>query len=420
MTAILKALQMAGLAALLGGAAFHLLVWSPSLHLAGAPVVAADIDRRLWRRIRLMLVTGALAAAGAALADLVEVARTVSGGDVTPELLWALWFQTRYGRLVLLRVVMVAILAVLALKRPALRSPPGVASMALAIGLALDVSLTGHAGARAGVLPVVADAAHVVAASAWAGGLAGLVALPWSHLRGLGPTGSRLLEDVLGRFSTLGLACVAILAATGAYAGFLNVYGLPGLTHTPYGRLLAVKLAAFAGALALAALHRFALRGATARRAGPSAVPGWAVGSLAAEVAAVGAAVVLAAVMSTQPPPEWPVGPAEPVREAARLGPLDAELRIFAGPGGVTRFELRLTNGHQPVDGARVVASLAMPGHFMIPHRLLLRPAGPGSYVGETVLTMPGLWEGRLTVGGVSGGGLEWPLTFPATLMEAW
>ena len=105
------------------------------------------------------------------------------------------------------------------------------------------------------LLHLAADIIHALAATTWIGALvtfAGLLAP-----RQQAPERLATTADALARFSPIGIALVATLAVT----GLINVWYLVGprlamATQDPYGRLLALKLALFAGMLALAALHR--------------------------------------------------------------------------------------------------------------------------------------------------------------------
>jgi putative copper resistance protein D len=104
-----------------------------------------------------------------------------------------------------------------------------------------------------GRLHLAADVAHLLSAGLWIGAL---WALGWLvvHLPQTPQT-----ETALRRFSGVGQLAVAVLVLTGA----VNAFGVLGdpvkLLTTRYGQLLDVKLLAFVGMLALAALNRFVL-----------------------------------------------------------------------------------------------------------------------------------------------------------------
>lgn len=134
---------------------------------------------------------------------------------------------------------------------------------------------TGHSQIEEGwqgALHVVADAAHLLAAGAWLGGLVALGSLlSGSSDEHSGPHADEV-GGVLLRFSGMGYAAVATLVATGLVNSWLLVGSISGLLHTGYGRLLIAKLVLFCGMLGLAAANRYWLIPAleTSRTAGPT------------------------------------------------------------------------------------------------------------------------------------------------------
>jgi putative copper export protein len=122
--------------------------------------------------------------------------------------------------------------------------------LALAAATLATEACLGHAGAGGWTHRCV-HGAHVVAAGAWLGGLVALA----RALR----AGGRAADEARGlllRFSAMGLAAVALIAATGACGVWLVAGGPPG---PEYGRLVLVKAGLFAAMLAVAAHNRFRL-----------------------------------------------------------------------------------------------------------------------------------------------------------------
>jgi hypothetical protein len=62
------------------------------------------------------------------------------------------------------------------------------------------------------------------------------------------------------RFSALGLVCVTVLIATGAYNAWTLVGALPPLFGTSYGQLLLIKLALLLPLIAVAAVNLLKLK----------------------------------------------------------------------------------------------------------------------------------------------------------------
>jgi len=128
---------------------------------------------------------------------------------------------------------------------------------AIAAGVLLAQSLASHAAATGAIaLPAVAnDFAHLVAASAWTGGLVALAAVLAVIARSTTGEASRaLFTGVARRFSVLAAASVAVLVVTGLYGAWAQVTIVPAL-RTPYGMALLGKMALLAPLLLLAALN---------------------------------------------------------------------------------------------------------------------------------------------------------------------
>jgi copper transport protein len=187
---------------------------------------------------------------------------------VADSALLAATLDTDFGTYVLIRLGLVLTAAVLVvggtrLRAPAVPAPPPSFAMrvrdgaALAIGVGLPATWvgTGHANASNSILDKAVDVIHLVAMSAWFGGLALLVVclLPRSATASIRPDA---VGRTLQRFSWLATAAVATLVATGTYLAWQRVGSFAALLGTQYGRLLAVKLAGLGVLLWLGALSR--------------------------------------------------------------------------------------------------------------------------------------------------------------------
>jgi putative copper resistance protein D len=163
---------------------------------------------------------------------------------------------TQFGLVSEIRLALAIVLAIcLAFERSALWR---LLALVAAVSLVASIAWTGHAVSTPdtlGYLHLASDALHLTAASAWIGGL-----LPFALLLGAIKWGSTALElDAVQRFSTLGIASVAILILSGFVNAWILVGSFRGLVVTGYGQLLMLKLAAFAVMLAFAAFNRFVL-----------------------------------------------------------------------------------------------------------------------------------------------------------------
>jgi copper resistance protein D len=143
-------------------------------------------------------------------------------------------------------------------------------ALGLALGLTAALAWTGHAGSTAGemgILHLTADTLHLLAAAIWLGGLVSLVLLLSATRRDRTYAGVSFARDATKRFSTMGIAIVVVVLATGIVNAWILVGSLHALIATGYGRLLMLKLALFAVMLLFAAANRFWL---TPRLAPPS------------------------------------------------------------------------------------------------------------------------------------------------------
>lgn len=161
----------------------------------------------------------------------------------------------------------------------------------------LPLPATGHAADATGPLQdiaLISIALHVVAATAWTGGLLVVVATLWAS-RGL-------LATTLPRFSRLAAVCLLAVTATGLFNGWFELYRTPGvhwylaLFNTGYGLVVLGKVSCAVVLAAMGGHIRFRLLPVIARH-GRTGLLGWA----AAELAVMGLAFGLAAVLVRAP-----------------------------------------------------------------------------------------------------------------------
>ena len=176
---------------------------------------------------------------------------------------WTSWpvlmLQTRFGRIIVLRLLLLLGVAVLIWRS----RQTGAALALVSAAAAGSLAWAGHGFIGAGLgrwVHVVSDTIHVLCATLWIGALTALTVQALSSASGdaeaAGAFGRRL-----ARFSTIGPVLVAALAATGVVNSYylLGSNPLEALLLTAYGRLLTAKLALFVLMLALAALNRLRL-----------------------------------------------------------------------------------------------------------------------------------------------------------------
>ncbi|MFC3712993.1 CopD family protein [Sphingoaurantiacus capsulatus] len=207
-----------------------------------------EVQARL-RPVAILLAIGALiGATGWLLATMATMAGSLSAA-ADPAVRDFILFGSDFGRLWLARLVFGALLIAAAWRWPRL------AAMLAAL-LLLSLAGTGHTQVNAMPLRLahmVNDAIHLLAAALWLGGLLPLV---WLVQAERDPA---VLAPLLHRFSAVGYIAVGLLVVTGVANLLLSAERPFELLETLWGWLLAAKLAAFAGMLALAASNRFQL-----------------------------------------------------------------------------------------------------------------------------------------------------------------
>ena len=178
--------------------------------------------------------------------------------SMTSDVLLAVVNETQFGLVSEIRLVLAAIMAgCLACDRFPLARGFG---LAMSVGLIAAIAWTGHAGSTAGeigIFHLASDTLHLVAAAVWIGGLVSLVLLLSVSRNDRTGAGASLARDATQRFSTMGVAVVAVLLATGIGNAWILVGSWHGLIATDYGQLLMLKLALFAAMLMIAAVNRF-------------------------------------------------------------------------------------------------------------------------------------------------------------------
>ncbi len=309
--------------------------------------------------------------------------------------------ETRFGRVWLVRVVLALALtavAALALWRPG-RRERALALGACALGVAIGITpaLSGHARV-AGTLAVASDWVHVVAASAWIGGLAMLLLALWRARGERWPLAARAVP----RFSALAVVSVAALLLAGVVNGFLEIRSWAGLWETTYGQLLLVKVALVLPVLALGAFNnrfsvprlRAGIASALERRRFLRAT--------ALELSLAVAIVGVTAVLVAEPPAKAQLAAqAGPVSRDAFVHPFQINLVVDPARTGPNEIHVYLLNHltGQParVDEVRIGASLPAAG--VGPLRLKAVPAGPGHVViPAATFPLAGLWTLRLDI----------------------
>ncbi len=255
-----RAVQLASTAITAGVLIFSLVVAGPVFRAAAEPgianVLSAWNSRIAWTGLALVALSG--------IAWLVLQTSAMSGrplGEALADgLIWVVLSQTHFGAVSIVRGV-ILVLLVVSLILPWTRFRWFGAPM-ISVVLVATIAWTGHAAGtvgRTGPLHLAADALHLLAASAWIGGLIPLLLLLGEASRRNETNGQSIALHAAQRFSTLGIVSVGVLLATGLINSWILIGSLRGLVDTDYGQLVLLKVVLFAAMLSVAAVNRMRL-----------------------------------------------------------------------------------------------------------------------------------------------------------------
>ena len=248
-TAVLMATAMRwlgflALAGVIGSLVVDLFVWRPGI------AREADSKGGLRRWALACLVVLTITTAG----ELVLRTQTMVRSDfatavrTTPAVLR----QTHFGTLWIARFLALALsMVMLAWASRAAR----LVTLALAVGVALTTSLTGHASDWGVSFTAGNDWAHVVASSTWAGGLIYVAVVG----RRVATRDAASLSFIGRRFSRVAAACLIAVIASGSYNAWVQVRSVPALWATRYGDVLLVKLLLVLGLVCFGAVNRYVM-----------------------------------------------------------------------------------------------------------------------------------------------------------------
>ena len=244
--ATVRWLQYTGLLLAVGAAAFATLVLGLLGRKQGAD--SPMVPRARERAARLGLWGAGLVGIAAVL-RLVAQSYAMHGaeGALSAELVGVMLRQTSWGWGWMLQVAaaIAATVGFVMARRGGSRTGWTLASVG-ALVLAFTPALASHAAAspRLTGLAIVSDGLHVLGAGGWLGSLAVVLAagIPAAFALPADERG-RAVADLINAFSPTALAFAGLVAATGLFAAWLHVGGIPALWQTTYGKLLLGKLA---------------------------------------------------------------------------------------------------------------------------------------------------------------------------------
>jgi copper transport protein len=392
---VVRWLGFAGMA-LLGGGWLLLTVW---------PEGRDDV------RGRRLVWAGWLSAVVAALAELLVQGPYVAGaglGDVTKWSLLDATLHTTYGtahsdRLLLLAAIAVALdMQLRELRRSRIAE---LVTGTLAVGVAVTYGVSGHAQAQnPRWLAITSDSAHLAAMAVWLGGLVYLLVAVLPRRE------PDELRRVLPVFSRVAFCAICVLAVTGTYQAWLGIGAVDAITTTRYGQYVLIKVALFAGLLALGNLSRVAVQRRYVRPVAyamtddlPAIEDEADIGPVRRSVLAeaVIAVVVLGvtAVLVAEPPGRAALATTRAEARSSTValgGGRDATVTLDPGRHGPVSVTVRLSPGAR---AQQLTATAALPAKQLGPIAVPLTTTDGAMYSASgVVLPSAGRWTITLTV----------------------
>jgi copper transport protein len=282
--AVTRGLGYLAIALAVGGLVFLFVVWGPALaQVAGGGSAWLAASERFARIARGIVVGAVLLGLAATAGAIVLQAATSTGtsfwtaldadaidavSDTRPVRAWTarlgLWLLLGVTVLLVLRPRRVPGLRPAALgavgTAPArqLSRPQAALLGGVIVALAFTAAAAGHSWTHSPRgLVVLADTSHVLAVSAWLGGLAMLlVALPIAVRALAGRERIPLVAAAVGRFSRLAVVAIALLLLSGIVQSIVLVGAFDAFVETAYGRLVLAKIALFLGVVSLGAYNQ--------------------------------------------------------------------------------------------------------------------------------------------------------------------
>lgn len=311
---------------------------------------------------------------------------------------------TRYGALLWLRLVLLALLgawlAVGQSQATKRRLSTWWAAVALALGalLLLLASVGSHAaGPKEPGFSLLADWLHLSAATVWVGGLALLAITVPAARPAAGLHDASLPPLLVGHFSRSAAVCVLIIVLTGLFRALYEVADPNYHLDTAYGSTLLVKLALLVPLLGLAAVNLLVVRRRLA--AGLAAARWtnrlrWTVGG---EILFVAALLAATSTLTGLPPARDAFGSGLVLR--AEEPGLAAILAVNPGEVGPNTIDVYLRDSlHQPVTNAdKVAVILSPPDASLGQTEVVAVNRGGGRYAADNgFLSLPGAWRAQV------------------------
>jgi copper transport protein len=399
--AALQGLIALGALVVAGAFIFHLLVLRPAFANVGPEALTAVSQRTV------LLLGVALAVLGVAnlvflLYKTVEVAGVPWTQAVGPSTL-DLLTNTRLGLIWTLRMAIIGVVAAIVFLPGTVGAPEedvrgkrffDLGGLLFSVALLGTITATSHAAAGdLQALAVPTDFLHLLAASAWVGGLVSLavVGLPSAA----SPDAQEAVRRALiPRFSLVALVSFGVLGLTGLVSGWLRVGGPAPLTGTVYGLALVAKLALVVALAGVAAVNLFYTRPRLAKGVDDAFA---LLRRLVRVEVFLGVLIVAAVGVLTVTPPAreaWARMP-HPLVLTESMDDLHVRLEVAPAQIGPNSYEVALEDDRgRSVAGATVEATFDFLGADLGEQAVRFTEEGEGRYVAQGAeLSLRGPWE---------------------------
>jgi copper transport protein len=271
--------------------------------------------------------------------------------------------------------------------------------------LVLLPSFGGHASVQSPVAILLpANLLHVLAMSAWLGGIAVLVFALRAATSELEPDQrTPLLAGVVGRFSAIASIALPVLLLSGVVQAIVEVRSFPALLDSAFGRAVLIKVMVAVGIIALGYINRQEILPELRKAAAEDSTPGKA-GVLLRRTLRLEFLLGLTAIAVTGALSSYAPSVAEssgPYATTTYVGPARLEVTVDPAKVGPNQLHLYLFDrktGAAFEQTKELNVTAAMPSKNVPPLTLNSHVAGPGHYVVDgATLSVRGNWTISVT-----------------------
>jgi len=379
MLIFLEFIRIFGLALLIGGAVFLRFIWR--VFCTGNDPITAVIQQRV-------LLPVYIGAAGFILATGIRVIQ----------------FSSQLTDII---SILLAVALLASFVNKSFRQTPYIDPLLaiLALLLLFAVSLTTHAAAEPGLLPLSSNFIHLVVTVMWGGGLLYFLLLPWQHLaKNLERNGLHFWR-VVDRFTNLTIIMLGAALLTGALLTFVHVHSDAAMDSTQYGQFLKLKMLLVVVLLVIVIVNilkyipelKQTLLKTDAERFNKSIAIFNNIIRFKAFII-VSLLMISSATITYDPPDTAPFLNPQSWNISVDELPLRIEMRPVAGSTNNVRFEIFLPENSNIASSSQAEFDLYMPATGIGSFKNNAFQASADSYLGEGVFAMPGDWRFEVNI----------------------